>query len=50
MVTITCPWCAEDGTLEWADLAALETTFTCSECGTAVRLVDEVTPALEVAA
>ena len=50
MVTITCPWCADDGLLELTDLAAAEAGFTCPDCGTNVSFADESTTVSEVAA
>lgn len=49
MVTITCPWCEEDGLVLFAELEARDASFTCAECGTSVELVDEP-PTLELAA
>ncbi len=50
MVTITCPWCAEEAPLAFAELDAPETTFRCPDCGTAVVVVDDATAAMDLAA
>ena len=50
MVTGTCPWCEEDELLEWADGQEAEASFTCSECGTSIALVDETVAAFDHAA
>jgi uncharacterized Zn finger protein len=51
MVTITCPWCAEDGSVELVRIPEPQATFTCSDCGTTLAFVEEATIAeLELAA
>jgi transcription initiation factor IIE alpha subunit len=50
LVTITCPWCDEDGELPMAELAALEASFTCPDCGTSVELAVEAETVLDLAA
>lgn len=50
MVTITCPWCTEDGSMELVRIQEPEATFTCADCGTTVALVEEPAKALDAAA
>ena len=49
MVTIECPWCAEEDDLSLAVLRGPEAGFTCPDCGTSVTFVAEA-EALEAAA
>jgi len=50
MIDINCPWCEEEQPLDLATVQGPEAAFTCSECGTHVRFVDEPSPAYELAA
>lgn len=50
MVTITCPWCAEEAPLAFDELDAPEATFRCPDCGTAVAIVDDAAAAMDLAA
>jgi hypothetical protein len=49
MVTIACPWCAEDVALALTVLAQ-EPVFTCPCCATSVALVEDADESLELAA
>ena len=50
MVTLTCPWCDEEEILSFAALEEPDTTFSCPDCGTSVRLVDAPSVDLDLAA
>lgn len=50
MVTIACPWCDEDQPLALADFVALDSCFTCPDCGTSVLEAVDSEAALELAA
>lgn len=50
MVTIECPWCAEEERLPLVAVADPQADFTCSECGTSVSWVEEPRVVPEAAA
>lgn len=41
VVTIECPWCAEEEALPLAAVQAHEASFTCPDCGTSVSFVED---------
>ena len=49
MVTLTCPWCDEEEALSFPALEEPETSFTCPDCGTSVRIVDVPVAELDLA-
>lgn len=50
MVTMSCPWCEEDVPLAWSESVALESPFTCPDCGTTVAVATELESALDLGA
>jgi hypothetical protein len=50
MVTITCPWCEDDGLVAFSALEEAEVAFTCAECGTTVSFVEEPAESFDRAA
>ena len=41
MVELNCPWCEEQALLAYLELTASDASFTCTDCGTSVELVEE---------
>lgn len=50
MVTINCPWCELDETIELNLVHERDASFECPDCGTSVSIVDEPVVRLELAA
>ena len=50
MVTFTCPWCDEDGSVALAELWEPDLSYDCAACGTVISFETEGTDSLDLAA